>query len=83
MKLPKLLKQIPDYGVFIKKTRTMGLLKTALIGAAVYGAIKYITKKDETGRSIMDNIKDKAPEWMEKAKNVKDKFRTELERQRY
>jgi hypothetical protein len=61
----------------------MGLLKTALIGAAVYGAIKYMTKKDETGRSMMDNIKDKAPEWMEKAKDVKDKFRTELERQRY
>ena len=61
----------------------MGLLKTALIGAAVYGAIKYMTTKDETGRSMMDNIKDKAPEWMEKAKDVKDKFRTELERQRY
>ena len=61
----------------------MGLLKTALIGAAVYGAIKYITKKDENGRSIVDNIKDKAPEWMEKAKNIKDEFRTELERQRY
>lgn len=61
----------------------MGLLKTALIGAAVYGAIKYITKKDENGRSVMDNIKDKAPEWMEKAKNIKDEFRTELERQRY
>jgi len=61
----------------------MGLLKTALIGAAVYGAIKYMTKKDETGRSMMDNIKDKAPEWMEKARDVKDKFRTELERQRY
>lgn len=61
----------------------MGLLKTALIGAAVYGAIKYITKKDETGRSIADNIKDKAPEWMEKAKNLKEEFRTGMERQRY
>ncbi|HMI02448.1 MAG TPA: hypothetical protein VK541_08210 [Pedobacter sp.] len=61
----------------------MGLLKTALIGAAVYGAIKYMTKKDENGRSIVDNIKDKAPEWMEKAKNIKDEFKTELERQRY
>lgn len=61
----------------------MGLLKTALIGAAVYGAIKYMTKKDENGRSIVDNLKDKAPEWMEKAKNIKDEFRTELERQRY
>jgi len=50
----------------------MGLLKTALIGAAVYGAIKYITKKDElTGRSIADDLKDKAPEWIDKAKGYK------------
>jgi gas vesicle protein len=49
----------------------MGLLKTALIGAAVYGAIKYITKKDENGRSIADDLREKAPEWMEKAKNLK------------
>lgn len=49
----------------------MGLLKTALIGAAVYGAIKYITKKDETGRSIVDDLKEKAPEWMDKAKGFK------------
>lgn len=62
----------------------MGLLKTALIGAAVYGAIKYITKKDENGRSIVDDMKDKAPEWMEKAKGFKtdmqmkyDKFNNE------
>ena len=47
----------------------MGLFKTALIGAAVYGAIKYVTKKDETGRSVVDNIKEKAPEWMEKVKH--------------
>jgi len=49
----------------------MGLLKTALIGAAVYGAIKYITKKDENGRSIVDDLKERAPEWMEKAKGFK------------
>ncbi|MNJ93987.1 hypothetical protein D3C87_116740 [compost metagenome] len=61
----------------------MGLLKTALIGAAVYGAIKYITKKDINGRSIVDDLKDKAPEWMEKAKGVKDELKAELERQRY
>lgn len=61
----------------------MGLLKTALIGAAVYGAIKYITKKDENGRSIADNLKEKAPEWVDKAKNLKDEFKVELERQRY
>jgi hypothetical protein len=61
----------------------MGLLKTALIGAAVYGAIKYITKKDINGRSLVDDLKDKAPEWMEKAKGVKDELKAEFERQRY
>lgn len=52
----------------------MGLIKTALIGAAVYGAIKYITKKDLNGRSIADDIKDKAPEWVDKAKRFKDDY---------
>jgi len=52
----------------------MGLLKTALIGAAVYGAIKYVTKKDVYGRSVLDDIKDKAPEWADKAKQFKDDF---------
>ncbi|WP_316791317.1 YtxH domain-containing protein [Pedobacter frigoris] len=61
----------------------MGLLKTALIGAAVYGAIKYVTKKDLNGRSIMDDFKEKSPEWMEKFKNVKEEFKVELEKQRY
>ena len=50
----------------------MGLFKTALIGAAVYGAIKYVTKKDVNGRSMVDDLKDKAPEWMEKAKSLRD-----------
>lgn len=49
----------------------MGLFRTALIGAAIYGAIKYITKKDETGKSLVDDLKEKAPEWMDKAKNFK------------
>ena len=52
----------------------MGLIKTALIGAAVYGAIKYITKKDINGRSLADDIKDKAPEWVDKAKRFKDDY---------
>lgn len=52
----------------------MGLLKTALIGAAVYGAIKYVTKKDINGRSMFDDLKDKAPEWADKAKRFKEDF---------
>lgn len=50
----------------------MGLFKTVLIGAAVYGAIKYVTKKDINGRSLVDDLKEKAPEYMDKAKKLKD-----------
>jgi uncharacterized protein YoxC len=49
----------------------MGLFKTALIGAAVYGAIKYVTKKDANGRSMVDDLKEKAPEYLDKAKKIK------------
>ena len=56
------------------KTNTMGLLKTALIGAAVYGAIKYVTKKDVNGRSIVDDLKEKAPQWVADARRMKDDF---------
>ncbi|QPH40197.1 YtxH domain-containing protein [Pedobacter endophyticus] len=53
----------------------MGLLKTAIIGAAVYAGFKYLTKKDPaTGKSIVDDVKEKAPEWMEKAKDYKREF---------
>jgi len=61
----------------------MGLLRTALIGAAVYGIVKYVTKKDVNGKSVVDDIKEKAPEWVEKAKNLKDELKVELEKQRY
>ncbi len=51
----------------------MGLFRTALIGAAIYGAYKYITKPDEiTGKTIVDDLKEKAPEWMDKAKALKE-----------
>jgi len=53
----------------------MGLLKTAIIGAAIYAGVKYITKKDPvTGKSVVDDLKDKAPEWMEKAKGYGNEF---------
>lgn len=57
----------------------MGFIKTALIGAAVYGAIKYITKKDDlTGKSIVDDLKEKAPEWVDKAKSFKEDLQADL-----
>ncbi|KIA93594.1 hypothetical protein OC25_12590 [Pedobacter kyungheensis] len=48
----------------------MGILKTAIIGAAVYAGVKYITKKDPiTGQSIVDDLMNKAPQWADKAKD--------------
>ena len=47
----------------------MGILKTAILGAAVYAGVKYITKKDPiTGQSKLDDWMEKAPEWVDKAK---------------
>ena len=51
----------------------MGLFRTALIGAGLYAAYKYITKPDEiTGKTIVDDLKEKAPEWIDKAKTYKE-----------
>jgi hypothetical protein len=53
----------------------MGLLKTALIGAAIYGAYRYLTDKDElTGRSTFDDLKDRAPEVIDKLKGYKEEL---------
>jgi hypothetical protein len=46
----------------------MGLLKFIIVGAAVGYGINYITKKGEDGRSIVDDLTENAPEWLEKAK---------------
>jgi hypothetical protein len=46
----------------------MHLLKFIIVGAAVGYGINYITKKDENGHSILEDITDDAPEWFEKAK---------------
>jgi hypothetical protein len=48
----------------------MGFIKNAIVGIAIYEAIKYLTKKDALGNTKLDQIKEKAPEWMEKAKAV-------------
>lgn len=50
----------------------MGLLRVLLLGAAAYGAYKFVTKKDMNGRSIVDDVKNKAPEWKKKIMRVKD-----------
>ncbi|WP_199118070.1 YtxH domain-containing protein [Pedobacter sp. ASV28] len=50
----------------------MGFIKNALIGIAVYQVIKYLTKQDEFGRTKIEELKDRVPEWIEKAKKMKE-----------
>jgi hypothetical protein len=47
----------------------MRILKLIVIGAAVGYGINYILKKREDGRSILDNLTDKAPDWFDQARN--------------
>lgn len=53
----------------------MNLIKLVAVGAAVAYGYNYLTKKRPDGRSMMDDIKEKAPEWMDKAKPYMDKAR--------
>lgn len=47
----------------------MGFIKTLAIGAAVAYGINYITKKRPTdGKSIIDDLTENGPEWMDRAK---------------
>lgn len=57
----------------------MGFIKGALFGIAVYAAVQHITKKDLlTGRSLLDDLMDKAPEYIDTVKSytlqVKEEF---------
>jgi hypothetical protein len=48
----------------------MGFLKGLIVGVAAYGMVQYLSKKDLlTGRSKMDELIDKAPEYIENATN--------------
>lgn len=58
----------------------MGLLKKLFIGAAVYGAVKYITKKGDNGKSIVDEVKEQAPEWLDKIKEAGKDIKQEYKR---
>ena len=51
----------------------MSILKYAVLGAAVAYGITAVTKKRETdGKSILDDLQEQAPEWMDKIKKYAD-----------
>ncbi|ASU32187.1 hypothetical protein MuYL_0284 [Mucilaginibacter xinganensis] len=43
-----------------------------IVGAAVGLGINYITKKNADGRSIIEDLTDNAPEWLDKVKQLAD-----------
>ncbi len=47
----------------------MGLLRMLITGAAVAGGVYYVTKKRPDGTSIADDLKAKAPDWINTMKN--------------
>ncbi|WP_293310204.1 YtxH domain-containing protein [Pedobacter sp. UBA5917] len=54
----------------------MGLLKYAILGAAAVYGFKYATKKRSTdGKSLVDDLKEKAPGYLEKVKNYGERVR--------
>jgi hypothetical protein len=46
----------------------MRLLTFILAGAAIAAGVTYVTMKREDGTSILDDLTNKAPDWMEKGK---------------
>lgn len=50
----------------------MGFIKHAVIGIALYEAVKYLTRQDEFGRTKIDKLKEQAPEWLDKVKEIKE-----------
>jgi hypothetical protein len=50
----------------------MGLFKTLLYSAAIYGAYKFLTEQDAIGRTRLDEIKEQVPQLVDEAKNIKE-----------
>lgn len=57
----------------------MGFIRGALFGIAVCTIVQHITKKDElTGRSILDDFFDTAPDYIDKAKELVQEVKSEF-----
>ncbi|MBC6111684.1 YtxH domain-containing protein [Pedobacter fastidiosus] len=56
----------------------MSLLKYAILGAAAVYGFKYATKKRETdGKSLVDDFKENAPDFINKAKEYGNKVKND------
>ena len=54
----------------------MGLLKYAILGAAAVYGFKYATKKRTTdGKSLIDDFKEKVPEYVDEINNYAIKIK--------
>lgn len=56
----------------------MGLLKFLVVGAAVAAGVNYATRKRPDGKSLIDDVSEKAPEWMDKAKQVGNQVKDQI-----
>ena len=48
----------------------MKLFNLIALGAVASYGYKYLTKKNDSGRSKLDEIKENGPEWIEKGKKM-------------
>ncbi|KQM72792.1 hypothetical protein ASE74_22185 [Pedobacter sp. Leaf216] len=54
----------------------MGLLKYAILGAAAVYGFKYATKKRAVdGKSLLDDLKDQAPKYVDRVKSYGDQIK--------
>ncbi len=56
----------------------MGLLKYAILGAAAVYGFKYATKKRiSDGKSLLDDLREKAPEFADRVKSYGDQVKND------
>jgi len=48
----------------------MRIIRLAIIGAAVAAGIGYIIRKNEEGESVLDEISEHLPDFLDQAKNL-------------
>lgn len=57
----------------------MSIFRFIVLGAAVAAGVNYVTKKRPDGKSIVDDVSEKAPEWMDKAKQYTNQIKEQLD----